>query len=140
MFRTQSTIIAPVEAVREQFTGAQHLLQNYNRAPVEIVRGEGCELIDADGNRYLDMVAGIAVCALGHAHPAITEAIAKQAGTLVQASNLFHHEPAGTLANELARLSGFERVFFCNSGTEANEAAIKLARKRAFRKGEFERV
>jgi acetylornithine/N-succinyldiaminopimelate aminotransferase len=140
MFRTQSAIIAPAEHVREQFTGEKHLLQNYARAPVELVRGEGCELIDADGNRYLDMVAGIAVCALGHCHPAITEAIAKQAGTLVQASNLFHHEPAGTLANELSKLSGFERVFFCNSGTEANEAAIKLARKRAYRKGERSRV
>jgi len=140
MFRTQSAIISPAEQAAEQFTGEKHLLQNYARAPIEIVRGEGCEVIDADGNRYLDMVAGIAVCALGHAHPAITEAIAKQAGTLVQASNLFHHEPAGTLANELAKLSGFERVFFCNSGTEANEAAIKLARKRAWRKGETDRV
>lgn len=140
MFRTQSAIVAPAEHVREQFTGEKHLLQNYARAPVEIVRGEGCELIDADGNRYLDMVAGIAVCALGHSHPAITEAIAKQAGTLVQASNLFYHEPAGTLANELSKLSGLERVFFCNSGTEANEAAIKLARKRAYRKGETDRV
>jgi acetylornithine/N-succinyldiaminopimelate aminotransferase len=140
MFRTQSAIVAPAEHVREQFTGEKHLLQNYARAPVEIVRGEGCELIDADGNRYLDMVAGIAVCALGHSHPAITEAIAKQAGTLVQASNLFYHEPAGTLANELSKLSGFERVFFCNSGTEANEAALKLARKHAYRKGETDRV
>ncbi|MBD5604691.1 MAG: aspartate aminotransferase family protein [Candidatus Eremiobacteraeota bacterium] len=119
--------------------GEAHLLQNYARAPIAIVRGEGCELIDANGTRYLDMVAGIAVCALGHAHPAITEAVAKQAATLVQASNLFYHEPAGTLANELARRSGLERVFFCNSGTEANEAAIKLARKLAFRKGETQR-
>jgi predicted acetylornithine/succinylornithine family transaminase len=139
-FRTPAAIVAPAEAVREQFIGERHLLQNYARAPVEIVRGEGCELIDADGNRYLDMVAGIAVCALGHAHPDITEAIAVQAGTLVQASNLFYHEPAGTLANELARRSGLERVFFCNSGSEANEAAIKLARKLAYRKGETKRV
>jgi len=113
-----------------------HLLQNYARAPITIVRGEGCELIDDRGVRYLDMVAGIAVCALGHAHPAIAEAIAAQAATLVQASNLFDHEPAGTLASELARRSGFERVFFCNSGAEANEAAIKLARKRAYRNGD----
>ncbi len=139
-FRTPAAIVAPVEAVREQFTGERHLLANYARAPVEIVRGEGCELIDADGNRYLDMVAGIAVCALGHAHPDITEAVAVQAGTLVQASNLFYHEPAGTLANRLAALSGLERVFFCNSGSEANEAAIKLARKLAYRKGETKRV
>jgi acetylornithine/N-succinyldiaminopimelate aminotransferase len=116
-----------------------HLLQNYARAPITIARGEGCELIDTTGVRYLDMVAGIAVCSLGHAHPAITEAIARQAATLVQASNLFYHEPAGTLANELAERSGLERVFFCNSGAEANEAAIKLARKLAYRRGETQR-
>jgi acetylornithine/N-succinyldiaminopimelate aminotransferase len=117
-----------------------HLLQNYARAPLTIVAGDGCELIDDAGVRYLDMVAGIAVCALGHCHPAVTAAIATQAATLVQASNLYDHEPAGTLANELARRSGFERVFFCNSGSEANEAAIKLARKLAFRKGEPRRT
>jgi predicted acetylornithine/succinylornithine family transaminase len=115
------------------------LLENYARAPLTIVRGEGVWLFDDRGDRYLDFVAGIAVCALGHAHPAITAAIAEQAGRLVQCSNLFHHEPAGTLANELAGRSGFERVFFCNSGAEANEAAIKLARKFAFRHGEPER-
>jgi predicted acetylornithine/succinylornithine family transaminase len=116
-----------------------HLAENYARAPVTFVRGEGCELIDEHGGRYLDFVAGIAVCALGHAHPRITEAIARQAATLVHCSNLYHHEPAGTLADRLAGLSGFDRVFFCNSGAEANEAAIKLARKWAFRKGEHER-
>ncbi len=139
-FRTQAPIVAKAEAIREQFTGERHLLANYARAPIEIVRGEGCELIDAEGNRYLDMVAGIAVCALGHAHPDITAAICEQAGTLVQASNLFYHEPSGSLANELALRSGLERVFFCNSGAEANEAAIKLARKLAYRKGETKRV
>jgi predicted acetylornithine/succinylornithine family transaminase len=139
VFRTQAPIVAKAESLREQFTGERHLLANYARAPIEIVRGEGCELIDAQGNRYLDMVAGIAVCALGHARPEITAAIAEQAATLVQASNLFYHEPAGTLANELAARSGLERVFFSNSGTEANEAAIKLARKLAYRKGETQR-
>lgn len=117
-----------------------NLLQNYNRAPVNIVKGEGCELIADDGNRYLDAIGGIAVCALGHAHPAITEAITQQAQTLVHASNLFHHEPAGTLARELSERSGFDRVFFCNSGTEANEAAIKLARKVAHRRGDSGRT
>jgi predicted acetylornithine/succinylornithine family transaminase len=116
-----------------------HLLQNYRRSPVTFVRGEGCELIDDAGNRYLDFVAGIAVCALGHAHPRIAAAISRQAATLVHCSNLYHHEPAGTLANRLAELSGFERVFFCNSGAEANEAAIKLARKWAYRRGETRR-
>ncbi|HMD01908.1 MAG TPA: aspartate aminotransferase family protein [Candidatus Baltobacteraceae bacterium] len=120
-------------------TGESHLLGNYNPAPVTIVRGEGCELIDENGERYLDFVAGIAVCALGHARPEITAAIAEQAGTLVHCSNLYRHEPSMMLAGELARRSGFERVFFCNSGAEANEAAIKLARKLAYRRGEGER-
>jgi predicted acetylornithine/succinylornithine family transaminase len=116
-----------------------HLLQNYRSAPITIVRGEGCYLFDDNSTRYLDMIGGIAVCALGHAHPGIAEAIAKQARTLVQASNLFGHEPARSLANELAKRSGFDRVFFCNSGAEANEAAIKLARKFAYRKGDATR-
>ncbi len=106
-----------------------HLMANYGRLPINIVRGEGCWLYDESGNAYLDLVAGIAVCALGHAHPRITRAIAEQAATLVHVSNLVHHEPAGTLADRLAELSGFDAVFFCNSGAEANEAAIKLARK-----------
>jgi predicted acetylornithine/succinylornithine family transaminase len=117
-----------------------HLLANYARAEINIVRGEGVYLFDESGNRYLDLVAGIAVCALGHAHPRITRAIAEQAATLVHASNLYHHEPAGTLADRLAELAGFDAVFFCNSGTEANEAAIKLARKAAWRRGEPERT
>jgi predicted acetylornithine/succinylornithine family transaminase len=117
-----------------------HLLANYARAPVTFVRGEGCWLIDDRGERYLDMVAGIAVCALGHAHPGIVGVIAAQAATLLHCSNLYNHEPAGTLATRLAERSGFERVFFCNSGAEANEAAFKLARKRAFRRGELERI
>jgi acetylornithine/N-succinyldiaminopimelate aminotransferase len=112
------------------------LLENYTRAPVTFVAGEGCELIDERGQRYLDCIGGIAVCALGHAHPAITAAISEQAGKLVHASNLFGHEPAGTLAKQLCDLSGFDRVFFCNSGAEANEAAIKLARKFAHRSGQ----
>lgn len=112
------------------------LLENYNRAPVTFVAGEGCELIDERGERYLDCIGGIAVCALGHAHPAVTAAVAEQAGKLVHVSNLFGHEPAATLAKQLAKRSGFERVFFCNSGTEANEAAIKLARKFAHRSGQ----
>ncbi len=143
-FRTASAIFgAPAAAPRaqvEQVAEHPHLLKNYARAPITIARGEGCELIDSNGVRYLDLVAGIAVCALGHAHPDITRAISTQAATLVQASNLFYHEPSGTLANELAERSGLERVFFCNSGTEANEAAIKLARKYAFRRGDSRRT
>jgi acetylornithine/N-succinyldiaminopimelate aminotransferase len=117
-----------------------HLMANYARADINIVRGEGVYLFDESGNRYIDLVAGIAVCALGHAHPRITRAIADQAATLVHCSNLYHHEPAGTLADRLAELTGFDAVFFCNSGTEANEGAIKLARKHAWRKGETTRT
>src|SRR6204780_519243 len=101
-----------------------HLMANYARAEINIVRGEGVYLFDESGNRYLDLVAGIAVCALGHAHPRITRAIADQAATLVHCSNLYHHEPAGTLADRLAELSGFDAVFFLNFGTEAKEGAI----------------
>jgi len=117
-----------------------HLMANYGRLEINIVRGEGCWLFDESGNAYLDMVSGIAVCALGHAHPRIARAIADQAATLVHVSNLVHYEPSGTLADRLAELSGFDTVFFCNSGAEANEAAIKLARKHAFRRGEKERT
>jgi predicted acetylornithine/succinylornithine family transaminase len=117
-----------------------HLMANYGRGQVQIVRGEGVYLFDESGNAYIDLVAGIAVCALGHAHPRIARAVADQAATLVHCSNLYYHEPAGTLADRLAELAGFDTVFFCNSGTEANEAAIKLARKLAWRKGETERT
>ena len=116
-----------------------HVMQNYGRLEMNIVRGEGCWLYDESGNAYLDLVAGIAVCALGHAHPRIARAIAEQAATLVHVSNLVHYEPTGTLADKLAELSGFDAVFFCNSGAEANEGAIKLARKHAWRRGERER-
>jgi acetylornithine/N-succinyldiaminopimelate aminotransferase len=117
-----------------------HLMANYARQDINIVRGAGVYLYDESGTEYLDLVAGIAVCALGHAHPRITRAIADQAATLVHCSNLYHHEPAGALADRLAELSGFDAVFFCNSGTEANEGAIKLARKHAWRKGETHRT
>lgn len=114
-------------------------LGTYNRAPLNIVAGQGCYVVDDEGQRYLDFLAGIAVCALGHSHPAIADAVAEQARTLVHISNIYHHEPAGTLARELVRRSGLTAAFFCNSGTEANEAAIKLARKAAFRRDEPQR-
>jgi predicted acetylornithine/succinylornithine family transaminase len=120
-------------------TAHPHLMANYGRLEINIVRGEGCWLYDESGNAYLDLVAGIAVCALGHAHPRIARAVAEQAATLVHVSNLVHHEPAGALADRLAELAGFDAVFFCNSGAEANEAAIKLARKHAWRRGEKNR-
>jgi acetylornithine/N-succinyldiaminopimelate aminotransferase len=115
------------------------LLDTYARAPLTVVAGEGCELIDESGNRYLDFIGGLAVSVLGHAHPAIADAIATQARTLTHASNLYHHEPAGALARELVERSGMSGAFFCNSGTEANEAAIKLARKWAYRRDERDR-
>jgi len=111
----------------------------YSRAPITIVAGQGCELVDDRGRRYLDCIAGLAVSALGHAHPAIAEAVALQALTLTHASNLYHQEPAGTLARELVARCGMSAAFFCNSGTEANEAAIKLARKWAYRRGDIAR-
>lgn len=133
-------VTARHESTNRLVTRHAHVLANYARADVNFVRGQGVYLFDESGNRYIDLVAGIAVCALGHAHPRIARAVAEQAATLVHTSNLYHHEPAGTLADRLAELSGFDAVFFCNSGAEANEAAIKLARKHAWRKGETHRT
>lgn len=100
----------------------------YNRFPAAMVKGSGCRLWDADGKEYLDFLAGIAVCSLGHCHPEVTEAICRQAGSLVHVSNLFHTQPQIELAELLVANSFADRVFMCNSGAEANEAAIKLAR------------
>lgn len=104
-------------------------MSTYARSPVAIVRGRGVTVWDADGKPYLDFVAGIAVNALGHCHPSIVKAIEKQAGTLIHCSNLYWSELQVRLAELLAKHSGLDQVFFCNSGAEANEAAIKLARK-----------
>ncbi|MBW2328050.1 MAG: acetylornithine transaminase [Deltaproteobacteria bacterium] len=100
----------------------------YSRFPAAMVRGEGCRLWDADGKEYLDFLAGIAVCSLGHCHPAVTKAVQEQAAKLVHVSNLFHTEPQIELAGLLTANSFGDRVFMANSGAEANEAAIKLAR------------
>ncbi|OGW60613.1 MAG: acetylornithine aminotransferase [Nitrospirae bacterium RBG_16_64_22] len=107
------------------------LMPTYGRFPVALVRGRGCRVWDADGKEYLDFLSGVAVCALGHAHPEITSAIREQAGQLVHVSNYFHIEPQVRLARLLVDHSFADRVFFCNSGAEANEGAIKLARKYA---------
>ena len=101
----------------------------YSRFPTVLVEGRGCKLVDADGRQYLDFLAGIAVCSLGHCHPEVTRAICQQAGKLVHVSNLFHTQPQTELAELLVANSFADRVFFGNSGAEANEAAIKLARK-----------
>lgn len=105
------------------------LMPVYPRCGVRPVRGEGCYLIGEQGERYLDFAAGIAVNALGHGHPAVTRAIRQQAARLLHVSNLYHIAPQSELARELCRRSFAERVFFCNSGAEANEAAIKLTRR-----------
>jgi acetylornithine aminotransferase len=104
------------------------LMSNYSRLPVSFVRGEGACLWDTEGAQYLDALSGIAVCGLGHAHPAITRAICDQAAQLLHTSNVYGITNQQALADKLVQLSGMENVFFCNSGTEANEAAIKLAR------------
>ena len=108
--------------------GDEVLMQTYSRFPAVMVKGEGCRLWDADGKEYLDFLSGIAVCALGHCHPRVTEAIRLQAGELVHVSNLFYTQPQIRLADLLIANSFADRVFFANSGAEANEAAIKLAR------------
>jgi acetylornithine aminotransferase/acetylornithine/N-succinyldiaminopimelate aminotransferase len=107
----------------------QVFIATYNRFPTVLVRGQGCVLEDADGKKYLDFLAGIAVCSLGHCHPAVTRAICEQAAKLIHVSNLFHTQPQTELAELLVAHSFADRVFFGNSGAEANEAAIKLARK-----------
>ena len=105
-----------------------HLVQNYGRQDVRFVRGQGCWLFDEAGKAHLDAFGGVAVSALGHAHPGLVAAIASQAATLLHTSNHYHHPLQERLATRLSELSGLPRVFFCNTGTEANEAAVKLAR------------
>lgn len=109
--------------------GRRYLAKNYKQLPVVFTHGEGSWLVDAEGHRYLDCISGIATCALGHAPKLLQETIAAQAGQLLHVSNLYFNEPAIRLARFLCEHSFAERVFFCNSGGEANEAAVKLARR-----------
>jgi acetylornithine/N-succinyldiaminopimelate aminotransferase len=118
----------------------QRLYPNYRQSPVAFVRGRGCELFDADGRRWLDLCAGVAVCSVGHAHPELARALGEQAATLMHVSNYFYNEPNIRLADELCRRTGMARAFFCNSGTEANEALLKLARHHFFLAGEPQRT
>jgi acetylornithine aminotransferase/acetylornithine/N-succinyldiaminopimelate aminotransferase len=115
---------------------SRHVLQTYRRQPVTFVRGEGVRLFDAQGLEYLDLLSGIGVASLGHAHPGLAAAIADQARTLLHTSNLFYHPLQGQLAERLANLSGLPRAFFCNSGTEAVEACLKFARRYWYTRGE----
>ncbi len=109
----------------------RYMFQTYGRFPVALVRGEGCRVWDAEGKEYLDFVGGIAVCALGHSSPVVSRALEEQSKKLVHVSNLYYTKPQVELAKLLVENSFADRVFFCNSGAEANEAAIKLARRYA---------
>ena len=127
----------PTEELRQDTD--QYLMNTYARTPISIVRGRGSRVYDLEGREYLDFVAGIAVNALGHAHPDLVAAIQKQAQQLLHASNLYYTEPQTKLAKALVEHSFAKKVFFCNSGAEANEAAIKLARRYAHQKYGAER-
>lgn len=117
-----------------------HLLQNYKQAPIVLARGQGCYVWDVDGRRYLDLLGGIATCAMGHCHPAVVAAVHAQVDKLWHVSNVFYSQPSIDLADRLTRASALDRAFFCNSGAEANEALIKVARRHHFDRGDTERV
>jgi len=119
---------------------AQHVLQTYKRQPVVFVRGEGTRLFDEAGKRYLDFISGIGVCVLGHSHPGLAAVIADQAKTLIHISNLYYHPLQGQLAAKLAAMSGLQRTFFCNSGTEAVEACLKFSRRYWYSRGVKDRT
>ena len=119
--------------------GNRYLIGNYARYPVSFVRGEGVYLYDTEGKRYLDMLAGIAVNTLGHSHPELSKVICQQASKLIHTSNLFHIQPQIDAAKILVENSCLDKVFFCNSGAEANETAIKLVRKYFYDKGQPEK-
>ena len=110
-------------------------MTTYARVPVSMVKGDGAWLIDGEGNRYLDAISGIAVCALGHSHPGFAKAVCEQVQTLTHTSNLYELPLQEELAKTLCKASGMDNVFFCNSGAESNEAAIKLARMHAWKNG-----
>ncbi|MCP4578864.1 MAG: acetylornithine transaminase [Deltaproteobacteria bacterium] len=112
----------------------QYMFQTYGRFPITLVKGDGCRLWDDEGREYLDFVAGIAVCSLGHSSPLVQRVLEEQAGKLIHVSNLYYTEPQTDLAQLLVENSFADRVFFCNSGAESNEAAIKLARKYSMEK------
>jgi acetylornithine/N-succinyldiaminopimelate aminotransferase len=122
--------LTEIQALEERY-----LMRTYARAPVEFVRGEGAVLWDAEGREYLDFLAGISVCSVGHCNPEVVEAVREQAGRLIHVSNLFYSEPMVRLAGRLCESSLGGRAFFSNSGTEANECAIKVARKHAHGRG-----
>jgi predicted acetylornithine/succinylornithine family transaminase len=124
-----ATLESEVDATSVMETDSRNVMGTYMRQPVVFVRGEGARLWDSEGREYLDFLGGIAVVGIGHNHPRVTRAIAEQAGTLMHVSNLFHNPFQAELARRLCGLTGMEKAFFANSGAEANECAIKIARK-----------
>ena len=135
---TTTTMTSTGEQVRQ--SEAEHVLQVYRRAPIVLVRGEGSWVWDSEGTKYLDLTSGVGVASLGHANPGLAAVIADQATTLLHTSNLFFHPYQSELAEKLCRLSGMDRVFFCNSGTEAVEGCLKFARRFWFSQGHAERT
>lgn len=131
MERSESDLVAVASA---------HIYPSYRQAPIILVRGQGSYVWDKSGKRYLDLAAGIAVCSLGHAHPALVRAVSEQAGRLMHVSNYFYSEQNVLLAERLTSITGMDRAFFCNSGTEALEACLKLARRHFFAKGQPRRL
>ncbi|HWO08256.1 MAG TPA: acetylornithine/succinylornithine family transaminase [Polyangiaceae bacterium] len=129
--KTNATLLARAE---------RHLYPNYRPGPFVLERGRGCELWDVEGKRYLDLSAGVAVCSVGHAHPKYVRALSEQVATLGHVSNWFYNARNIEAAERLVNLSGMDRAFFCNSGCEANEAMLKLARHHFYGKGERERL
>src|SRR6266581_5806327 len=123
-------------AIRELFQ--QNVVPSYGRFEIALSHGSGSYVYDFAGKRYLDLGGGIAVCRLGHANAEITEALVKQSQKLVHVSNLYYNEPQGRLAQALVKLAAPGKVFFCNSGAEANEGLFKLARKFGHDEGRFE--
>ena len=119
---------------------AEHVVQVYRRAPVVVTHGRGSFLYDNEGREYLDLISGVGVASLGHAHPELARIVAEQASVLLHCSNLFYHPYQGQLAEQLASLSGLERAFFCNSGTEAMEACLKFARRYWYTSGDAGRT
>src|ERR1700724_1747508 len=133
MTMTTMTSMTGIDDV--QARESRHILQTYRRAPITFVRGQGVRLYDSDGREYLDLLSGIGVASLGHAHPGLARAIADQAETLLHTSNLFYHPLQGELAERLANLSGLPRAFFCNSGTEAVDLGLKFVAKHWYTRG-----
>src|SRR5690348_4068163 len=120
------TVDTPAQPVMD--LERDYLLQNYARYPLVLARGKGCYVYDTENRRYLDFITGIGVNALGHAHPRMLKVIRDQAALLIHSSNLYYNQYQGPLAKRLAEMSGLARTFFCNSGTEAIEGALKMAK------------